>query len=214
MNTDRLAKIAEWLEAGGYDGVRDFDVRAGLGFGSMDPFWPERHLDKTDHVCDIAGAAVSMFGDIVGVCRTCSGQHGDVWAADDDAVFGAGADALELGDDTATALFYPARANGYDDYNDATWAARVIRKLIATGRVDWPGCKPDPLVIMRNARTQCGKQAPRTHRYQIARLRGMRKITCLRMNEEMVRMVSRSNAMVAQAHATVAAIRAAFSDER
>ena len=210
MNTDRLAKIAEWLEAGGYDGVRDFDMRCGLEFGSMDPYWPKDHLDKTDHVCGIAGAAVSMFGDIVGVCRTCRGQHGDPWIADSDAVFGAGADALELDDEIAKALFWPARANGYDDYNDPSWAAAVIRKLIATGIVDWPGCKPDPLVIMRNARRACGKQAPRTHRYEIARLRAMRPVSSLARGE----MLARSAAMVAQSNAAVAAMRAAVSDER
>ena len=154
MNTTRLAKIAEWLEAGGWDGVRGFDIRESLAFSKMDPCSPRDYLSQEDHYCAIEGAAVSLFGDIENVASTCKESPDGGWIADEWAVIVEAASVLGLDIDTAVALFLPARRINYsgqitrsvniDTYNDPAWAARVIRKLIAVGVVDWPGCAENP----------------------------------------------------------------------
>jgi hypothetical protein len=153
VNAARLAQIAAWLEAGGWDGVRGFDMRASLGFNDMDPFHPARHITEGHH-CAIDGAAVSFFGDLENAATSCKEARTGGWFADEDYVIRHAARVLELGRDTALALFLPSmskqwngspmRGPDIDDFNDPAWAARVIRKLIATGVVDWSGCSENP----------------------------------------------------------------------
>ena len=149
MNTARLAQIAAWLEAGGWDGVRGFDMRASIGFNDMDPHNPARHIAK-EHYCSIDGAAVSLFGDLENAATSCEESSAGGWYVDEGYSLRAAQELLGLNHDTAIALFLPSvtkrwdgapmRGPDIDDFNDPAWAARVIRKLIATGAVDWAGC--------------------------------------------------------------------------
>lgn len=215
MNTDRLAKIAEWLEAGGWDGLRGFSLNCTMGFHDFDVEQTfRRPLARLECCCDLAGYAIHKFGDPESYRHALRDNRDGsydvpILTAETDA-----ASLLGLAEGVAFRLFDPFGNGPEDDYNDPSWAAAVIRRLIATGKVDWPGCKPDPLVIMRNARKACGKQAPRTQRYQTARKSSARKVTFLLMAESMVGMLTRSAAMVAQSDALVASMRAAVSDER
>lgn len=199
MNTERLAQIAEWLEAGGDDrkAQRYFDMRVGLAFNEMDPYCPERYVDD-EHHCDIAGAAVSVFGDVAGIAETCTELSGGGWGADDACVVREAARVLALDIATARALFWPdtwlntftgqiERGVNIEYFNDPSWAAAVIRRLIATGKVDWEAARPDPLIVMANARKRCGKQAPRFHPYEIARERSRRPASRIRQAEMLAR---------------------------
>ena len=113
MNVERLTEIAEWLEAGApHKGAVD-------GFNMVD------YTTETDcgTCCCIAGAANAFAGQPLG-SEACARGLLD----------------LRLGQ--AEELFapnYPAPA----DWGDVTpaWAARCIRKLIATGEVDWEGTR-------------------------------------------------------------------------
>lgn len=199
MNTERLAQIAEWLEAGGDDrkAQRYFDMRHGLVFYDMDPYWPEQYIDD-EHHCDIAGAAVAMFGDVMDAATSCTELSSGGWAADDGCVIREAARVLDLDIATARALFWPdtwlspysgkiERGVNIEYFNDPSWSAAVIRRLIATGKVDWEAARPDPLVIMANARKRCGKQAPRFHPYEIARERSRRPASRIAQAEMLAR---------------------------
>lgn len=118
MNIDRLTTIAEWLEAGAprRDGVDGFDMRAW-----RDPF------ASCGTTCCIAGAAVEFFGN----------------GGRDDIAYTA-ARLLGLEELPWMRLFIPAfRKARIGDITPA-WAARCIRKLIATGEVDWEGTRGEP----------------------------------------------------------------------
>lgn len=115
MNVERLNAIAEWLEAGAphKNGVVGLD---------MSVF---SRSTECGSVCCISGAADQFFG----------GEYGE---------------SLELNDGQWHALCAPYDP-GVDEYNDETDefrkgitlgnAARCIRKLIATGEVDWEGIR-------------------------------------------------------------------------
>ena len=116
MNIERLNIIAEWLEAGAphKDGVDGFDMRD----------W-KRYTD-CGTMCCIAGTAYQFFG------------------GEGKSFFIQAANLLELDYKTAERLFYALKGSpgeGVIDLATITpaWAARCIRKLIATGEVDWVG---------------------------------------------------------------------------
>lgn len=123
MNVDKLTEIAEWLEAGApeRDYVNEFHmanfIRAN-GCGTS---------------CCIAGAAVQFE------CHGACGSTLDTYSAPE--VYKAAKGLLGLSEETAQELFYAEsiqddRFKGLNDIGPQ-WAARVIRHLIATGRVEW-----------------------------------------------------------------------------
>lgn len=118
MNVERLTTIAEWLEAKApaRNGVVRFNMQ---------------HFDARTEcgaVCCIAGAAVHFF-------------HPDWIHLFHEQIFGNAAALLELDSDTADTLFFamPVRVQLGEIPTD--WAARCVRKLIATGQVDWYGTR-------------------------------------------------------------------------
>lgn len=128
MNIDRLTTIAEWLEAGAphRDGVDGFDMSG----------WINREA-ACGTTCCIAGAAVEFFQ-----CGLL--DHGDTY-------YSAGKRLLGLNGANAWNLFSPTssaastwdiqKARAFLSGITPAWAARCIRKLIATGAVDWEGTR-------------------------------------------------------------------------
>lgn len=142
MNIDRLTKLAEWLEAGApHERIR-FDMREGIAF-DPEQFSP-RDLANCGTSCCLAGAAVQFFG---------SAQR----LSDDGALWGhfsgvpklgwpdvrdEAMELLNLESPVADDLFQPIGVADFDDeylwfFNDPARAAATVRKLIATGEVDW-----------------------------------------------------------------------------
>ncbi len=119
MNIERLIEIAEWLEAGA-------PHKGNVHGFSMESF--ERYDPKCGTVCCIAGAANQFFGARL-ANDPCTGRE-DLSAAD----------LLGLDGEDRYVLFFPPE--GWSQITPAH-AARVIRKLIATGEVDWKSTK-DP----------------------------------------------------------------------
>jgi hypothetical protein len=118
MNIERLTTIVEWLEAGapGRDGVAGFDM--------------SEVSKETDcgTVCCICGAAVHWWGSTPAP----EDYDGDVSMI--------GQFTLGLDFKNADALFAPPGFIDSGKYTTAH-AARCIRKLIATGAVDWEGTR-------------------------------------------------------------------------
>jgi hypothetical protein len=122
MNKRRLAAIARWLEAGAPEkkGVKGFNMKEFGGCGTA---------------CCIAGTARQWWAPN----DERSGWHTDIVSAE---VLGMEEDKLGgeysilRNDSNADKLFFP-------DVPmisvTPAWAARCIRKLIATGEVDWQG---------------------------------------------------------------------------
>lgn len=115
MNKRRLIAIAKWLEAGA-------KPRDGIAGFSMAEYFAENECGTT---CCIAGAALAFFGD------SCQPGMRSYRAA------------VLLGLDIHQAddLFFAAHAKVGLYAIDAPWAARCIRKLIETGKVDWRGTR-------------------------------------------------------------------------
>lgn len=133
MNVKRLNIIAEWLEAGAphKDGISGFDMSS----------WSDPN-DKwrcCGTACCIGGAADQWF---------VKGAH-DAYSVPDIMLIerlaeqgnSKAAKALGLDGEKAVDLFFPERNGIYMHTIDAPWAARCIRKLIATGEVDWEGTR-------------------------------------------------------------------------
>jgi hypothetical protein len=135
MNKRRLAAIARWLEAGAPEkkGVTAFDMSMGIVFTDCGT------------TCCIAGAALSFFGDLEEVrIEYHFGGHrelnwGDISTQACD-ILGLPEVDFRSPDSVSHELFY---TNGSFMRPQVTpaWAARVIRKLIKTGVVDWAGCR-------------------------------------------------------------------------
>lgn len=148
MNLENLIFIAEWLEAGApHKGkVKGFDISVGVQVTKSD-------TPACGTTCCIAGAATQFFNDADG--ELVNGARGSFhdWSdadataeADWDFVFEEGRELLGLTMEQAKALFVPvgtygegiyADGHNWSDFNDPQKAARVIRNLIATGKVDW-----------------------------------------------------------------------------
>lgn len=127
MNITRLTTIAEWLEAGAphRDGVGGFDMRTFLN-----------PLNDCGTTCCIAGAAIQFFGDQSAREVLSRGRFVAPTAT---AILG-------LSEGSAKSLFFGFAINGdIIDLREVTvaWAARCIRKLIATGVVDWEGTREE-----------------------------------------------------------------------
>jgi hypothetical protein len=119
VNKRRLAAIAKWLEAGAphKKGVVGFDMTDVLVAKSCGT------------ACCIAGAAQSFFGS--------TPEIRNAWHAE------YACEILDLDTYTADELFCPDDFDKPGKYK-AAHAARVIRKLIATGLVDWESTRRAP----------------------------------------------------------------------
>lgn len=130
MNIDRLSEIAVWLESDvkTTKGVSEFDMR---GFIEN----PLNHQCGT--CCCIAGAAI-QFSRVAPFANhfeatTCQDMH--------ESFSETAANLLGLDEVKADDLFF-GRGYGVDlTQITPAWAARCIRKLIATGEVDWVGTR-------------------------------------------------------------------------
>ena len=141
MNIERLTELAEWLEAGAPEkaGVVEFDmsdfINVPLEYAAL-----ERAHDwvpSCGTACCIAGAAVQFEQARVGREPWTPGcMRGG--AIMDKARGLLGLDELQAGE-----LFVPGYPGAWRDIRP-DYAARVIRKLIETGFVDWRGTKATP----------------------------------------------------------------------
>jgi hypothetical protein len=134
MNVEPLEAIARWLEAGTphKDGVVGFNMSMGIVRGACGT------------TCCIAGAACEFFSTV----RPSSSFFYASWSL---YVAPEAKKILGLSDFEAHALFFgpnPAEFEGVSDRREAqsvtpAWAARCIRRLIATGKVDWQGTRDE-----------------------------------------------------------------------
>lgn len=125
MNVDRLTKIAEWLEAGAphKKGVAKFDMSDYVV------------NDSCGTVCCIAGAACQFF------TKSRYKTHQSFVEENAPKI-------LDLSEGEAEELFCAFDLQdemGFVGLSKITpaWAARCIRKLIATGEVDWRGTREE-----------------------------------------------------------------------
>jgi hypothetical protein len=150
MHIERLTELAEWLEAGAphKNGVVAFDMNVGVAHNGCGT------------VCCIAGAAVQFFSPLASDYASDAEDSYDQAVLENDynngeATLASQCDFLRVGRDaqallgldleTAEALFKPES----EHWGEAIWdeitpmkAARVVRHLIATGRVDWDIVQP------------------------------------------------------------------------
>jgi hypothetical protein len=144
MNTERLTKLAEWLEAGATHERITFDMQCGVTFnddGDGRAFVEgTKDFEDCRTTCCIAGAAVQFFADQ----ETLDALRDDFNAKYEEEltwtnVFEQAADLLGLSYQEAEDLFTPDVSLGgtLKCFSDPAWAARTIRHLISTGEVDW-----------------------------------------------------------------------------
>lgn len=168
MNTERLTKLAEWLEAGAPHERTEFNMSNGLvyyGVQSNDDGEPPDAEYVVNHCrtsCCIAGAAVQFFNT---PARLLEKEWADTGYADGTESIGwlrvslEATELLNLSVEQAAQLFTPQaryqmcmpnysdvveyerlkRYGNLDSYSDPAWAARTIRHFLATGEVDWEG---------------------------------------------------------------------------
>lgn len=127
MNEERLMELVGWLEAGAPErsGVAGFWM-AGFGIdvanvyrqAKFDSTLATDHLPKCGTVCCVAGTTNVWWGNKANISDTCTAQ----------AVLGLTARQAER-------LFYPPEMFIQNITPD--WAARCIRHLIKTGKVNW-----------------------------------------------------------------------------
>ncbi|MFQ6309882.1 hypothetical protein [Lysobacter capsici] len=156
MNTERLIKLAEWLEAGAKHERITFDMSKGIELRIPQEFEPSQATSCNSSCC-LAGATIQFFGDV----RELADISFDPWRSLD-----AGMQArelnwwniadqaemlLDLSRTQASYLFKPwnyhifadlprernSNLNKSEAFNDPAWAARTIRHLIATGEANW-----------------------------------------------------------------------------
>lgn len=141
MNHQLLDSVAFWLEAGGDDGRRRFNIGVG-------------HCIPRDGGCGTVCCIAGFICDEIAADCTRAEAHGGVRClnpatlsphfAPEDGIMvkdvgwyfliTAASEALGIDEEMANHLFTPNFA-----IVDAAWAARVVRKLMATGEVDWYG---------------------------------------------------------------------------
>lgn len=133
MNKQRLKVIAKWLEGG----AKHADVKLDMVVGLV-PYDPENEAHNACGTsCCLAGAAVQFFDPAFVEEHAVVGKE-IPW----NSVKGRAIDLLGMDYHEAMDLFEPSALGPYSDlrdYNKPAWAARVVRKLIKTGEVDWVG---------------------------------------------------------------------------
>ncbi len=141
MNKRRLAGIARWLERGAKakKNVVKFDMSNGVMFqGPHDATLEDKFSCGT--ACCIAGAAVMFYNKPLELARESYAYAGISWTS----VRAEAYKLLDLDSDRGYQLFYGIGGIGACSSVSPAWAARVIRKLIATGEVDWAGTREEP----------------------------------------------------------------------
>lgn len=141
MNKLRLNRLAKIME----NWQQPFDFGMDHGLRVL--------IDEDDNVCGtaccIAGTAVMLMDPtaarefIEDARDTAIGHESNYGEAPFfTGLFEIATDLLELTDDQASELFTPSNVES-DSWRDITpaWAARCIRKLVATGEVDWLGTR-------------------------------------------------------------------------
>jgi len=142
MNKRRLAGIARWLERGAphKKNVVEFNMVEGFKYKDVKATAAETNACGT--TCCIAGAAVQFYSKPVELIEKAMQEttypHIPWFMVRNEAE-----ELLGLDSKTADKLFMGRMASGGNCRHlvDSKWAARVIRKLIATGEVDWEGCR-------------------------------------------------------------------------
>lgn len=133
LNVERLSELADWLEAGAPHKHITFKMNHFIDPKLIDSTKPCTKDNICGTACCIAGAATMFY-------------HPEVFHVYTDVVMDVNyhdlaREALGLNDDQARQLFY---ANLSDlDYITPEWAAKVIRNLIKTGKVDWKKFQPE-----------------------------------------------------------------------
>jgi hypothetical protein len=131
MNIERLTEIAEWLEAGAPErnGVAAFNmVDFNITPDEFKVITGKKPPVSCGSICCIAGTA-------------------NVWWPDENNTYMTSArKKLGLSFSQANTLFFANEGEEEEErvLSDISpaWAARCVRKLIATGCVDWNGTKP------------------------------------------------------------------------
>lgn len=153
MNTERLTVLAEWLEGGmphvDLEGpLPEFNLLTSIKFNVFDEDDAHRTA-SCGTICCIAGATVQFFDDDFEdfVAMGIRNHYIEGAADSDEYSWGPVSDRarglLELDSVDAKALFMPGGiGTSMLGYNDAAWAARTIRYLILTGKVDWEFTRP------------------------------------------------------------------------
>lgn len=138
MRVDRLAELAEWLEAGApHKGtIYGFDMR--FVYAELDRFIGPDGVDRCGAVCCMAGAAIEFFGTSKQVREMHRNGNPDLDGRRAAKLLGISFCKQ------ADYLFFPDESESSKPpishkKIDAPWAARCVRKLIATGVVDWEG---------------------------------------------------------------------------
>lgn len=137
MNKQRLSEMADWLEKGAPHKHIEFNMSC-----FMYPKLIDQNKDATkDNICGticcLAGCATQFYHPEAFDYRTFLDQI---------EYFGLAKDALDLTYRQAKDLFYPrSRCGRGFNMQDITpfWAARTIRRLMKTGKVNWDKCDPD-----------------------------------------------------------------------
>lgn len=135
MNIELLDRIATWLEAGApHESGISFNMNY-LYSSNAGEAWIDGEMVEQDcgTACCIAGAALQFGGkpDLI--------NPDDFDADQDERGFEEAAKLIGMEYKDAHALFYPEETSPFDHYEEITpeYAARVVRKLIKTGEVDW-----------------------------------------------------------------------------
>ncbi len=141
MNIDRLIYLAEWLEGGAKHKTITFDMSSGVSYEiDEDEDYSIESLNKCNTSCCIAGAATQFFNKPKALLEEQIKKEGlGEFLGEPEIDWGIiqneATELLGLEYKQSCALFRPGKY--LKDYNDPAWAARVIRGLIDSGKVDW-----------------------------------------------------------------------------
>jgi hypothetical protein len=137
MIVERLVKLAQILEDDAQSGNLPEGIeRFSMSFGIL--FTGESKVrNECNTVCCIAGLAALTFSkDKVDQWFDVDVKLLELRSANWPLIADEAEELLGLSPDQSLALFTPS-GYGAGDYDNPAWAARTIRHLIATGRVDW-----------------------------------------------------------------------------
>lgn len=161
MHKIRLERLARWLEAGAPHETIKFDMREGVVLKEIKRFENGTIDGEATMACGtsccIAGAAVQFFNDLPTMLVKHSEDAVRLKKIGWSTVRKEAEELLGLTRDQSWKLFTPATGDWGrvpEHYNDPKWAGRVIRKLIETGEVDWPGCRYTEEEKAENARKE------------------------------------------------------------
>jgi hypothetical protein len=128
----KLGALARWLEAGApeRDGVKQFDMSSFEEPHCCQTEEERRGKPECGSACCMAGAVVHFWGNV-------NKARAALYSSSPNGWMGQAPNILGLTDYDANGLFLEYGA--IQNYQDTKHAARVVRKFIATGEVDWEG---------------------------------------------------------------------------